>query len=237
MPLFFTRSIEMKLCPNCGEQLHQEAHFCPKCLYRFEKAELDEIIEHKSAEFTHHRRWGIVVAAIVLIVAGVIDWAMLPHREKSDMPEMTYEEVFPQEPETGEKLTYQMDCNDMLVPFSELQLMLGEETEEVQVDGEYEIHTYGNLTVGVNANGDVQYVCVEDSDPSNHDRYGIMGIGCGTSRENTKLLLGTPRQEYGDSELIYDFYREEEPYHTYLHIYFDESGMVEQWEYYEREAL
>ncbi len=237
MPLFFARSTVMKLCPNCGEQLHKEAHYCPKCLYRFDKLNLDVVIEHKSAKFTHHRRRMIVVVAIALIVVGGIGLCIFPHTDKTNKPTLTYEDVFPQEPEGGDESSYQIECGDMFMSYDELQLILGEETREVKFEGVYEIHTHGVLAVGVNENGDVQYLCVDYSDVSQDHVYGIMGIGCGTSREDTKLLLGMPRQEYGDSELIYDFYREEEPYHTYLHLYFDENGMVEQWEYYYREAL
>ena len=33
----------MKVCPNCNMELPDEAHFCPRCMFQYEKQEIQEI--------------------------------------------------------------------------------------------------------------------------------------------------------------------------------------------------
>ena len=39
----------MKVCPNCNMELPDEAHFCPRCMFQYEKQEIQEIQIKNSA--------------------------------------------------------------------------------------------------------------------------------------------------------------------------------------------
>ena len=218
----------MKLCPNCHLELPDEAHFCPRCMYQYQKAEIQ--VKHKKSRSA---RWIILVGILgVGLLVGILALRIYlqNHRYKK---EVDYQSIREQYFDTGEKAEYnsaiENDLRDMLgSEFTEVSSVFGEETEEMYQKDSMDIHTFGNVTIAVNQDAVVQEIIIDYTATEDKTGYGIYGIGGESDMDNVKEVLGTPDQDYG-TEFCYRFDRELSPG---FNIYFSDSGVVEELEYY-----
>lgn len=237
----------MKFCPNCNEQLPDEAHFCPKCMFQYEKRNIEaEVCTDVQRKF----KWNIILAAIMVVLFsaggvsvlkneyakesetgmqnGIIKNSGSAKNDEADISQII-DENFRTEAENPKDSYLDIDCKDMLMGFAGVREILGEETAEVISDGEFEIHTFDNVEVAVNESGNVQQIMIDYTQGTANKEYGVYGIGSRADFDGVKELLGTPDQEYGKKEFYYRFDRELTPS---LHIIFSDDGMIEQLEYY-----
>lgn len=218
----------MKACPNCHLELPDEAHFCPRCMYQCQKTEIQ--VKNKKYRAV---RWSILVGILLVgLIAGILALRIYlqNHRYKK---EVDYQSIREQYFDTGKEIGYdsgiENDLRDMLgSEFTDVQFLLGEETEEMYQEDNMDIHTYGNVTIAVNQNAVVQDIIIDYTEAEDKTKYGIYGIGGDSDMNSVKEVLGTPDQDYG-AEFCYRFDRELSPG---FNIYFSDAGVVEKLEYY-----
>ena len=73
----------MKECPNCSMELPDEAHFCPRCMFHYEKQEIQIKDTHKK----HMLLWvfGSVLIIGMLLMIPLVKLVM-PSRVNKDYP-------------------------------------------------------------------------------------------------------------------------------------------------------
>ena len=204
----------MKICPNCNMELPDEAHYCPRCMFQYEKQEIQ-------IKDTHKKYILLWVIGSVLIIGMLITI-------KSEIQNIINENF-----RTGENIIYdsevEYDLRDVLgSELIDMKSTLGEETDEMYRENGMDIYTFGMLTVAVNQEAAIQDVLIDYTVGENKKEYGIYGIDGTTDIGNVKEMLGTPDQEY-ENELCYQFDREFSPG---LNITFSDEGIVETLEYY-----
>lgn len=221
----------MKKCPNCSMELPDEAHYCPRCMFRYEKQEIQVKDTHKK----HILLW---VLGSVLIIGMLIAILLVKHGiqsrvNKNHLEESGIQNIINENFRTGEDIIYdsevEHDLRDVLgSEFVDIQSTLGEETDKMYRENGMYIYTFGMITVAVNQEEVIQDILIDYTTGENKKEYGVYGID-GTSDIGTvKTILGTPNQEY-ENELCYRFDREFSPG---LNITFSADDMVEQLEYY-----
>lgn len=68
--------MEMKQCPDCGEALHPDAHFCPACMHQLETGQEVSVIPLNHAG---RKRTGLIllcIAALAVVTAAVLFFAV-----------------------------------------------------------------------------------------------------------------------------------------------------------------
>ncbi len=78
----------MKKCPNCSMELPDEAHYCPRCMFRYEKQEIQVKDTHKK----HILLWVLgsvliigMLIAILLVKHGIQSCVNKNHLEESEI--------------------------------------------------------------------------------------------------------------------------------------------------------
>lgn len=221
----------MKKCLNCGMELPGEAHYCPRCMFQYEKQEIQIKDTHKK----HILLW---VLGSVLIIGMLIAIPLVKHGiqsgvNKNHLEESEIQNIINENFRTGENIIYDSEVENDLrnVLGSEvvdIKSTLGEETDEMYRENGMDIYTFGMLTVAVNQEKVIQDILIDYTAGENKKEYGIYGIDGTSDVSSIKAILGTPDQEY-EKELCYRFDREFNPG---LNIIFSDDGMVEQLEYY-----
>ena len=212
-------------------ELPDEAHYCPRCMFQYEKQEIRIKDTHKK----HMLLWvaGSVLIIGILIVIPLVKFRIQNHVNQNPLDESEIQNIINGNFRTDENIIYdselENDLKDMLgSEFAAVKPTLGEETDETYQENGMDIHTFGMLTVAVNQEEVIQDLLIDYTAGDNKKEYGIYGIN-GTSDVNSvKTILGTPDQEYGN-ELCYRFERE---FSLGLNITFSDDGMVETLEYY-----
>lgn len=221
----------MKICPNCNMELPDEAHFCPRCMFQYEKQE----IQIKDSYKKHRLLWVFISVLViaVLIMISLVRNSIENIGNSDDLDESEIQKIIDENFRTDENIIYdseiEHDLRDMLGSrFDDVKSIFGEETQEIYYEQGMTVYTFGMLTVAVNQGGVIQDVLIDYTEGENKKEYGIYGIDGESGVDAVKTTLGTPNQEY-EKELCYRFEREFNPG---LIITFSEDGIVEQLEYY-----
>lgn len=221
----------MKECPNCSMELPDEAHYCPRCMFQYEKQEIQ-------IKGRHGKRSLLLLIGSVFVIGVFICMLFVKSRIQDNMnsnytEELDIQNIINENFRTGENIIYdsevENDLRDVLgSELTDIKSTLGEETDEMYRENGMDIYTFGMITVAVNQEKAIQDIFIDYTVGENKKVYGIYGID-GTSDVSTvKIILGIPDQEY-EKELYYHFDREFSPG---LNITFSADGMVEQLEYY-----
>ncbi len=221
----------MKKCPNCSMELPEEAHYCPRCMFQYEKQEIQIKDTHKK----HILFWvlGSVLIIGMLIVISLVRHGIQSGVNKNHLEESEIQNIINEKFRTGENIVYnsevEKDLRDVLgSEVVDIKSTLGEETDEMYRENGMDIYTFGMLTVAVNQEAVIQDILIDYTAGENKEEYGIYGIDGTSDIGSVKEILGIPDQEY-ENELCYRFDREFSPELT---ITFSADGMVEQLEYY-----
>lgn len=221
----------MKKCPNCSMELPDEAHYCPRCMFQYEKQEIQIKDTHKR----HVLLWvvGSVFIIGMLIVIPLVKLGIQSRVNKNHLDESEIQNIIHENFRTGENIIYdsevEYDLRDVLgSELIDMKSTLGEETDEIYHENGMAIHTFGMLTVAVNQEEVIQDLLIDYTAGDNKKEYGIYGINGTSDVSSVKTILGTPDQEY-ENELCYRFDREFSPG---LNITFSDEGIVETLEYY-----
>lgn len=221
----------MKKCPNCSMELPDAAHYCPRCMFQYEKQEIQ-------IKDRYRKRSRLLFIGSVFVIGVFICMPFVRSRiqdnmksnytEKSDTQNIINEKF-----RTGKNIAYdsevENDLRDVLGSgFADIKATLGEETDEMYRENGMDIHTFGMITVAVNQEEVIQDILIDYTVGENKKEYGIYGIAGTSDADAVKTILGTPDQEY-EKELCYRFDREFNPG---LNITFSDDGVVEQLEYY-----
>ena len=222
---------EMKECPNCGMELPDEAHYCPRCMFQYEKQEIQVKDTHKKHILLWV--WGSVLIIGMLIAILLIKHGIQSRVNKNHLEESEIQNIINENFRTGEDIIYdsevEHDLRDVLgSEFVDIQSTLGEETDKMYRENGMDIYTFGMITVAVNQEEVIQDILIDYTTGENKKEYGIYGIDGTSDIGSIKEILGTPDQEY-EKELCYRFDRE---FNLGLNIIFSDDGMVEQLEYY-----
>ena len=221
----------MKECPNCSMELPDEAHYCPRCMFQYEKQEIQ-------IKDRHRKHIPLLLIGSVLVIGVFICLPFVRRRIQDNMnsnytEELDIPNVINENFRTGENIIYdsevENDLRDVLGSgVVDIKATLGEETDEMYRENGMDIYTFGMLSVAVNQEAAIQDVLIDYTVGENKKEYGIYGIDGTTDIGNVKEMLGTPDQEY-ENELCYQFDREFSPG---LNITFSDEGIVETLEYY-----
>ena len=221
----------MKICPNCNMELPDEAHYCPRCMFQYEKQEIQIKDTHKK----YILLWviGSVLIIGMLITIPLVKLAIQSRVNKNHLDKSEIQNIINENFRTGENIIYdsevEYDLRDVLgSELIDMKSTLGEETDEMYRENGMDIYTFGMITVAVNQEAVVQDILIDYTAGENKEEYGIYGIDGTSDVSSIKAILGTPDQEY-EKELCYRFDREFNPG---LNITFSDDGMVEQLEYY-----
>ena len=220
----------MKVCPNCNMELPDEAHYCPRCMFQYEKQEIQIKDTHKK----YILLWvvGSVLIIGMLIVIPLVKLGIQSRVNKNHLDESEIQYIINENFRTGENIydsEVEYDLRDVLgSELIDMKSTLGEETDEIYHENGMDIYTFGMLTVAVNQEAAIQDVLIDYTVGENKKEYGIYGIDGTTDIGSVKEMLGTPDQEY-EKELCYRLNRE---FGLGLNINFSDDGMVEQLEYY-----
>ena len=221
----------MKKCPNCNMELPDEAHYCPRCMFQYEKQEIQIKDTHKR----HVLLWvvGSVFIIGMLIVIPLVKLEIQSRVNKNHLDESEIQNIIQENFRTDENINYdsevEYDLRDVLgSELIDIKSTLGEETDEIYHENGMAIHTFGMLTVAVNQEEVIQDLLIDYTAGDNKKEYGIYGINGTSDVSSVKTILGTPDQEY-ENELCYRFDREFSPG---LNITFSDEGIVETLEYY-----
>lgn len=212
-------------------ELPGEAHYCPRCMFQYEKQEIQIKDTHKK----HILLWvlGSVLIIGMLIANPLVKHGIQSRVNKNHLEESEIQNIINENFRTGENIIYDSEVENDLrnVLGSEvvdIKSTLGEETDEMYRENGMDIYTFGMLTVAVNQEKVIQDILIDYTAGENKKEYGIYGIDGTFDVSSIKAILGTPDQEY-EKELCYRFDREFNPG---LNIIFSDDGMVEQLEYY-----
>ena len=221
----------MKECPNCSMELPDEAHFCPRCMFYYEKQEIQIKDTHKK----HMLLWvfGSVLIIGMLLMIPLVKLVMQSRVNKNYLEEAEIQNIMNEHFRTDDNIPYdsevRQDLRDVLGnEFANMKSTLGKETDAMYHENGMDIYTFGMITVAVNQEAVVQDILIDYTAGENKKEYGIYGIDGTSDVSSIKAILGTPDQEY-EQELCYRFDRTLNPG---LNITFSDDGMVEQLEYY-----
>ncbi len=221
----------MKECPNCSMELPEEAHYCPRCMFQYEKQEIQIKDTHKK----HILLWalGSVLIIGMLIAIPLVKLGIQSRVNKNHLEESEIQNIINENFRTGENIIYdsevENDLRDVLgSEFADIKSTLGEETDEMYRENRMHIYTFGMITIAVNQEKVIQDILIDYTEGENKKEYGIYGLDGTSDIGIVKTILGTPDQEY-EKELCYLFDREFNPG---LNITFSDDGMVEKLEYY-----
>ena len=221
----------MKECPNCSMELPDEAHYCPRCMFQYEKQEIQIKDTHKK----YILLWvvGSVLIIGMLIVIPLVKLGIQSRVNKNHLDESEIQNIINENLRTGENIIYdsevEYDLRDVLGSgVVDIKATLGEETDEMYRENGMDIYTFGMITVAVNQEEVIQDILIDYTVGENKKEYAIYGIAGISDADAVKTILGTPDQEY-EKELCYRFDRE---FGLGLNINFSDDGMVEQLEYY-----
>ena len=212
-------------------ELPDEAHYCPRCMFQYEKQEIQ-------IKDRHRKHIPLLLIGSVLVIGVFICMPFVRRRIQDNMnsnytEELDIPNVINENFRTGENIIYdsevENDLRDVLGSgVVDIKATLGEETDEMYRENGMDIYTFGMLSVAVNQEAAIQDVLIDYTVGENKKEYGIYGIDGTTDIGNVKEMLGTPDQEY-ENELCYQFDREFSPG---LNITFSDEGIVETLEYY-----
>lgn len=226
----------MKVCPKCNLNLPEEAHFCPKCMYRYPRTELVSC-ENKSKS----KKRLLVIASvtivlcIVIAVLGVLGflWAKsqiqryLTEEQRKEEESNTnhileenadlYEEVFEDGSDVPYKKEITYDMRDCLTDYETVKQSIVENPI---------------LEFDIDEDGIVQsiYIDYRNADEESKNAYGFYGINGLSTRSEVEATLGFPAQNYGGTEYHYKFSGLSGT--PNLIIAFDETGTVSEMQYY-----
>lgn len=220
----------MKECPNCSMELPDEAHYCPRCMFQYEKQEIQ-------IKDRHRKRTSLLLIGSVFVIGVFICVPFVRSRIQDNMnnnyTEVDIKKIVNENFRTGENIIYdsevENDLRDVLGnEFVDMKATLGEETDEMYHENGMDIYTFGMITVAVNQEGVIQDILIDYTVGENKKEYGVYGIDGTSDVGVVKTILGTPDQEY-EKELCYRYDRE---FGLGLNINFSDDGMVKQLEYY-----
>lgn len=212
-------------------ELPDEAHYCPRCMFQYEKQEIQ--VKDRYKKRIPVLLIGSVFVLGVFICMTFVRGRIQDNRNSNYEEELDIQKTINENFRTGENIIYasevENDLRDMLgSKLTDMKATLGEETDEMYIENGMDIYTFGMITVAVNQEAVVQDILIDYTVGKNKKEYGIYGIDGTSDVSSIKAILGIPDQEY-EKELCYRFDRELSPG---LNITFSDDGMVKQLEYY-----
>ena len=169
----------MKICQNCNMELPDEAHYCPRCMFQYEKQEIQIKDTHKK----YILLWviGSVLIIGMLITIPLVKLAIQSRVNKNHLDKSEIQNIINENFRTGENIIYdsevEYDLRDVLgSELIDMKSTLGEETDEMYRENGMDIYTFGMLTVAVNQEAAIQDVLIDYTVEENKKEYGIYGI-------------------------------------------------------------
>ena len=183
----------MKICPNCNMELPDEAHYCPRCMFQYEKQEIQIKDTHKK----YILLWviGSVLIIGMLITIPLVKLAIQSRVNKNYLDKSEIQNIINENFRTGENIIYdsevEYDLRDVLgSELIDMKSTLGEETDEMYRENGMDIYTFGMLSVAVNQEAAIQDVLIDYTVGENKKEYGIYGIDGTTDIGNVKKCWG-----------------------------------------------
>ena len=154
----------MKICPNCNMELPDEAHYCPRCMFQYEKQEIQIKDTHKK----YILLWviGSVLIIGMLITIPLVKLTIQSRVNKNHLDKSEIQNIINENFRTGENIIYdsevENDLRDVLgSELIDMKSTLGEETDEMYRENGMDIYTFGMLTVAVNQEAAIQDVLID----------------------------------------------------------------------------
>lgn len=229
----------MKTCPQCGNMLPEESHFCPKCMYEYERAET--VVPEISAQCENKKKWNQSVMAVFVLLAVVtfLFYVILNndkpssngHSENGNVVEESIKLLRTEadiNTDVEVNYTIKYDMRNILPDLEDMIQFLGEPTEPITKVNEYDEYIYGDVEVLIDG-AEVYDILIDYQEAESPDEYGLYGICGKTTRDEVKKILGTPNQDYGNE---YSYYFDGAARGPMLKIWFDSKDQVECIEYY-----
>lgn len=225
----------MKNCPNCNLELPNEAHFCPRCMYEYPRAERKR---KRRSLLKRKKRFNIIVFLVVvafLQIFGPLIRLLIPKNNEKKTTQQnpsSIEWTFRTNEMSGENPAIIHDFEDVLfTDLSYVSQILGEEIEEAYPDGEYMVHEFESVAIEVSQDERVKSIYIDYLDATDEiiEQYGIHGINGKTNREEVSGRIGNPDQNF-EEEWSYRF--DGERGMPSLRVFFDENDMVTALQYY-----
>lgn len=221
----------MKYCPECHQELPDEAHFCPRCTYEYPKQDV-QMPENKAI----FRKGRVAVLLCVLItgIGGILFWTVsrekLAAEEKKETELEEYQKFVDENFRTGNDIPYNpailYELRDALGDYESVKAIFDMEPQDTYEDSEYKYYQYGSAILYVE-NDEVKQVYIDYSYAKDEEKaqYGIYGFNGFSTRDEVYKIMGDP-DNYGRPEWIYYFDGLYEM--PILYITFDENDNVKQ---------
>lgn len=222
----------MKKCPNCSMELPEQAYFCPRCMYQFEKREVKQKKYCKKYVYT-----GIIIIVLMFIsikcISAVRERRALIEERNKPLSDLELQAIIDKHFKLGKDIPYNPDVkhdlrNYLTMDFETFREIIGKETKEMEMVGDMAYYTYDTAGFYVNSKGLIQGIVVAYETGENTEGYGIYGITAKMNTEDVQDFLGEPTQDYGDRL----YYGVDDMYNPGLNIYFGDDGAVEMVELY-----
>lgn len=235
----------MKNCPNCNEQLPDEVHFCPTCMYHYIEADFDKISSKPPIpqKVKKRRKLVLIVTSItIMLIAGTsfAGYKMYQYIRKQLAPPEREVVSFEDEFRIDDHIPYdeniEFDLRYNLRNFEKLKDLLGEETAAPYEEGIYTVHVFDEVEVRINRAGEMPLISIFYDDKTKLNRCGVFGISGTSTYEDVRAILGKPDQVTNGTEMLFQFdaYDEEnEVWQPYLLVVFSkDKTKVLRLEYY-----
>lgn len=154
----------MKECPNCSMELPDEAHYCPRCMFQYEKQEIQ--VKDRYKKRIPVLLIGSVFVLGVFICMTFVRGRIQDNRNSNYEEELDIQKTINENFRTGENIIYasevENDLRDMLgSKLTDMKATLGEETDEMYIENGMDIYTFGMITVAVNQEAVVQDILID----------------------------------------------------------------------------
>ncbi len=225
----------MKTCPKCNLELPSEAHFCPRCMYEYPRAER----KSTSGKSLKKKKRTFVIILLVSVIFVIKFWPLIRllipkdnGKNTSVQSQQGIELTFRTNEMSGENPAIIHDFEDVLfTDLDSVSQILGEEIEESYPDAEYMVHEFESVEIEVSQDERVKSIYIDYLNARDEiiEQYGIHGINGKTSREEVRGRIGAPDQNF-EEEWSYRF--DGERGMPTLRVFFDENDMVTALQYY-----
>ena len=204
----------MKHCPKCGYELHDSVHFCPKCMYEYPRVDMKTTPSRRTRETKY-----MLILLLILSVAIIANRINSKKNDVNDEQEnqVTMPELFMDEQTAPKNEDIAYDFRDDLTIYENVKERLS-----VSEIIEFNVDEYGNV--------ESIYLNYENASEDNRKKYGIHGINGVSTKSDVITILGTPEQNYGETEYMYMFRGMIGM--PSLVITFDDNGVVQDLMYY-----
>lgn len=225
----------MKKCPKCNLELPSEAHFCPKCMYEYPRADRRR---KRRNPLKRKKRVFIIVFLVSVAFLHILSPLLRPlipkdnGKKTGEQNQQSIEMTFRTNEMSIDNPAIIHDFEDVLLTDLEsVSQILGEEIMEAYPDEEYMVHEFESVEIEVSQDERVKSIYVDYLNATDEiiEQYGIHGINGKTSREEVRGRIGTPDQNF-EEEWSYRF--DGERGMPTLRVFFDENDMVTALQYY-----